>query len=199
MTTQVAEFTDTVSPDRLSLFSDLVADDGLHAISAATTVRDLPAQEVMSYFAAPSSRSSDTLDADERREYTADFLRESVLPEFRPAPRLRSPEQFTALQKWEGVVLRIQDETFSARLSDLTTAHADEEAELPIAEVSAADRDLLQAGAFFYWTIGYLDDRYGQRQRASRIRFRRLPAWTHEEVEAARREADALAEQLGWD
>jgi hypothetical protein len=199
MTIQVAEFTETVSPERLALFSDLVADDGLHAISAATTVRDIPAQEVMSYFAPSTSRSSDTEETDERVGYTADFLRESVLPEFRPAPRMRSPEQFTALQKWEGVVLDIQGETFSARLSDLTTSHVDEEADLPIAEVSAADRDLLQPGAFFYWTIGYLDDRYGQRQRASRIRFRRLPAWTQEEVEAARMEADALAEQLGWD
>jgi len=103
-----------------------------------------------------------------------------------------------ALQKWEGVVVDVQPEAFLARVSDLTHQNMDEEAELPIAEVSEADRALVREGAVFYWTIGYLDDRYGQRQRASRIRFRRLPAWTDEEIDSARREADALAQQLGW-
>jgi hypothetical protein len=85
-----------------------------------------------------------------------------------------------------------------ARLIDQSHDGPDEEAEIPLEEISEEDQALVQPGAIFYWSIGYLDSRGGQRIRASVIRFRRLPAWTTEELQAARRKAASMRELLGW-
>jgi hypothetical protein len=114
-------------------------------------------------------------------------------------PKLEPPAQnFRLLQKWEGLVLQVRDSAFVARLADQTHNGPDEEAEIPLAEVSQGDQDLVQPGAIFYWSIGYLDTHGGQRTRASVIRFRRLPAWTAEELEAAKRKAADTRDLLGW-
>jgi hypothetical protein len=63
----------------------------------------------------------------------------------------------------------------------------EEEAEIPMDEVSAMDLDLVRPGALFYWSIGYRGHASGQRSRESLIRFRRLPRWSMEEVEHAQR------------
>lgn len=102
------------------------------------------------------------------------------------------------LQKWEGVVERIGKDSFWVRLRDLTDSRPDEEAEIPISEVSTSDRDLLAEGAILYWTIGYRDDLYGQRRRESVIRLRRLPAWTDHKLRLAKAEAERFAEKLNW-
>jgi hypothetical protein len=108
----------------------------------------------------------------------------------KPAPVAQS--QFNPQQKWEGYVLAVQDDSFLARLVDLTSGEIDEEAEFLLDDVPTSDRDLVDVGAVFYWGIGYLDKVDGQRLRSSSIRFRRLPAWTTEELEAARRKAEEL-------
>jgi hypothetical protein len=102
------------------------------------------------------------------------------------------------LQKWEGIVLEIRDDAFVAKLLDRTGSHADEIAEIELDEVSPDDLSLLERGAVFYWSIGYSTERNGQRQRTSAIRFRRLPAWSAEELETARLRAEALARDIGW-
>jgi hypothetical protein len=105
---------------------------------------------------------------------------------------------FDVQQKWEGVVTEVNGATFVARLLDLSGSRPDQEAEIYIDEVSPRDRKRLAAGAIFYWYIGYRDEANGDRERASRIRFRRLPPLTTAEVEAARQRAAAMRARLGW-
>ncbi len=106
--------------------------------------------------------------------------------------------RFVSLQKWEGTVLQVLEDSFFARLVDLTNDGVDEEAEFPVEEVSDADRSLITPGAVFYWNIGYIDNISGQRTRASVIRFRRLPVWRPEELERAKRKAQHISDLLDW-
>ena len=111
------------------------------------------------------------------------------------APPL-SPHQFKSLQAWEGTVEQVGATTFNARLFDRTSSE-EETAEFELSEISEDDRPLVVTGAVFYWDVGYLITP-GGRRRASEIRFRRLPAWTREELETARREAAEFRELVGW-
>ncbi|SPD76314.1 conserved hypothetical protein [uncultured Desulfobacterium sp.] len=105
---------------------------------------------------------------------------------------------FTPLQEWEGYVAEIGDETFTARLIDLTAdaEQEEEEADFPISELSDTDKQLLRPGAIFRWAIGYRRTRSGSKERVSFIVFRRLPAWTDHELKENRRKAELLAATL---
>jgi len=103
--------------------------------------------------------------------------------------------RFIELQKWEGIVLEVSTNSFIGRLIDLTQDHIDSEAEFSFEEVHDEDKPLITPGAIFYWTIGYKEDG-GQRIRASMIRFRRLPAWQKDEIEAAKRDAQKIRDLL---
>ncbi len=105
---------------------------------------------------------------------------------------------FNSLLKREGVVLSINGDTFTARLTDLTKDAVDEIADFPFDEISDDDRALLKVGAVFYWNIGFKLLPSGQKERSSLIRFRRLPAWHQTEIESAYKEADELADFFGW-
>jgi len=98
----------------------------------------------------------------------------------------RSNSEFRVLQKWQGYVLSIGSQTFSARLQDLTAQTQQEEFEFSIDDIPDEDQKLLRPGAVFYWKIGYLDARNGQRYRTSDIRFRRRPCWNQQELDSAR-------------
>jgi hypothetical protein len=111
-----------------------------------------------------------------------------------PVPR----EFFRAMQKWEGYVTEVDQDTFRARLARVLGEGPDQEAEIYTEEVDEADRALIQPGAVFYWSIGYLDRPSG-RVRASIIRFRRLPVWTKRELDSASAEADRLKGLLHGD
>lgn len=109
-----------------------------------------------------------------------------------------SRSHMVSLQKWQGYVLRVTDRSLHVRLVDLTKEGPDEEAEIPIAEISDGDKELIKPGAIFYWSIGYLDSYSGQRSRVSVIRFQRLPSWSKEEIDAAKREAERLHQIITW-
>jgi len=106
-------------------------------------------------------------------------------------------EAFTALQRWEGVVTECLEESFVARLTDLTEEGPLEEVELALEDVAPEDRSLVGPGAVFYWSIGYRDDESGRRSRESTLRFRRLPVWSEAELEAARERAREVAKAFG--
>ena len=103
---------------------------------------------------------------------------------------------FQLLQKWEGFVLEVGVESFSARLKDLTGDNTESEADIPIDELPEDEREYLMRGSIFYWTIGYRNRPSG-RIRESQIQFRRLPEWSKRELEKAEAEAARLAEILG--
>jgi hypothetical protein len=91
-----------------------------------------------------------------------------------------------------------QHREFSARLKDRTNAEAaDEFVTLSLDEVPESDRALVQPGAVFYWFIGYDVSRFGQLTRTSRIRFRRLPAWTPAERRKIEERAAHIARVFG--
>ena len=105
--------------------------------------------------------------------------------------------RFITLQKYEGTVLRIEGDGFVARIVDPATVDEDFDAEFALEEVTPSDRHLLIPGAVFYWNLGYLDRPEG-RVRASDLRMRRLPTWSQDELDAARKRAEALAANLDW-
>ena len=105
---------------------------------------------------------------------------------------------FISLQKWEGSVIAVKNDSFLAKLVDMNNEAVDEEADILISEVSEDDLPLVVPGAIFYWTIGYYVAKSRQRKRESVIRFRRLPEWKTEEIVAAEREAEKAINLLGW-
>jgi hypothetical protein len=104
----------------------------------------------------------------------------------------RWEENFITLARWEGRVLEVTESSLIAALIDeLDHESPEEEARIPIDEISPADLELVKPGALFYWSIGYRLSGSGQRFRESVIRFRRLPRWSIEEIEHARRRVES--------
>ncbi len=111
-----------------------------------------------------------------------------------------APLREEKLQEWEGRVTEICGDRFVARLIDLTAGcdSEGEEGDFPIAELSESHRELLRENAVFRWIIGY---RYngGTKERFARVVFRRLPAWSAMELDAAAQSAQKQAKALVWE
>jgi hypothetical protein len=108
--------------------------------------------------------------------------------------------RFELHQKWEGRVEEIDaaNEVFSADLRALTPPEAAREsADLGFDLVSVDDQPLLRVGAVFYLSIGYRIERGGTRYRSVNVRFRRLPAWTTRDLEAADAHFEELERKIG--
>lgn len=103
-----------------------------------------------------------------------------------------------ALQKWEGMVIAINGDSFVARLNNLTENTPEEEIEMNFRDISDDDQNLVHLGAIFYWSIGYEKTAAGQRKRTSVIKFRRLPAWTDKELAAIKKKAADARRAIGW-
>ena len=93
------------------------------------------------------------------------------------------------LQEWEGYVLEVTGDEFVARLVDVTTgsSHEDEEAIIPLAELSDGDAAALGEGAIFRWVIGYECSPSGARKCVSRISFRSRPRMTERDYQQGRK------------
>ena len=103
-------------------------------------------------------------------------------------PRTAPRSSFHALQEWEGYVLEIRDGEFMARLVDLTagSSYEDEEATIPLTEISDEDAATLREGGIFRWVIGYERDPSGAKKRVSQIVFRDLPRLTERDFQQGR-------------
>ena len=101
-------------------------------------------------------------------------------------------------QRWEGYVLEIQNDHFVARLDDLTNPGTHEQIRFDLDEVSPEDESLLELGATFYFSIGYVLNN-GQREKTSLLRFKRIAEWTEEEFDRASDRSRKLIENLKWD
>jgi hypothetical protein len=114
-------------------------------------------------------------------------------------PPLRWPtERFQLLQLWVGVVQEISDNGgLVVTLVDQTDHHyPDEEVTISLADVPEQDRPLLMPGAVLYWSISYREDQGQPRERVSRIRVRRLPAWSEGDLERCRANAQQIIADL---
>ena len=101
--------------------------------------------------------------------------------------------------EWEGLVVEVKTETFSARLQNVKGTEVDfvEIAEFDLSDVSQGDRDLLKPGGIFRWVVG-LEARSGTRQKYSRIVFRRLPAWTQRSLKQADQSLKDMMSEIQW-
>ena len=101
-----------------------------------------------------------------------------------PTPQRRRKPTFHAQQEWEGYVLEVGDKDFAARLVDLTarSLHEQEEADIPLAEISDRDSSRIRPGSVFRWVIGYERSVAGTRKRVSQIVFRDLPEITETDL-----------------
>ena len=126
-----------------------------------------------------------------------------LIPKHAVAPPLKKIEgTFRLLQMWEGRVLFIDNDRqeFTAIIIDKTNLDlADEKVYLSIEEIPRNDLSLLKEGAVFYWSIGYADYPGRPRTRESRIRFRRLPKWSSQELNKARETGASLAKLFSSD
>ena len=114
-------------------------------------------------------------------------------------PERRAPKAtFHALQEWEGYVVEIGETDFVARLIDLTAGseHEDEEATIPLDQISDRDAERIREGSIFRWVIGYECSVTGTRKRVSRILFCDLPAITEADLRDARAWAEDMARAL---
>lgn len=95
-------------------------------------------------------------------------------------PLQQQAATFHALQEWEGYVLEIGESDFVARLIDVTagSAQEEEEAVIPLVELSNEDSAKMKPGSIFRWVIGYERTVAGTKRRVSQIVFRDLPAIT---------------------
>ena len=93
---------------------------------------------------------------------------------------------FYALQEWEGYVVTINRRHFTARLVDLTATASieQEEAVIPLCELTDADAERIREGSIFRWAIGYERSPSGVKKRISVIVFRDLPVLTHSDQSA---------------
>ncbi len=104
---------------------------------------------------------------------------------------------FHALQEWEGYVLEKGTEEFTAKLIDYSHSpfgslamrpREEEEATIPLSEISENDLERVRPGSIFRWVIGYERLASGTKRRISQIVFRDLPVMTERD----------RSEGLGW-
>ena len=95
------------------------------------------------------------------------------------------PGIFHVVQEWEGYVVEIGATEFVARLIDLTagSSQVEEEAVIPLREISDGDAPRICAGSIFRWTIGYESSSEGTEKYVSRIASRNLPVMTADDFQ----------------
>lgn len=118
------------------------------------------------------------------------------LPDLAQISRTVSQVSFHLLQEWEGYVTEIGEDDFTVQLLDLTagSSHEEEEAAIPLSEISEDDLKRLHLGSIFRWVIGYERSASGTKQRVSRIVFRELPVVTKQDIAEAEERARKTAQ-----
>lgn len=82
--------------------------------------------------------------------------------------------------EWSGYVVGLDSLYFSAALKGVFgegIQGEEEDAEIPISDVSQSDKELLQVGNFFRLCVFYEIQENGQPRRYTQVVFRRLPAY----------------------
>ena len=132
-----------------------------------------------------------------RRQYEEGLSRIMNFPQ--PLPLPQPAATFHALQEWEGYVLEIGETDFVARLVDLTagSVQEEEEAVIPLGELSDEDAAKMCPGSIFRWVIGYERTVAGSKRRVSQIVFRDLPAITLKDLRDGERWALGTIRSLG--
>jgi len=117
-------------------------------------------------------------------------------------PRDFGKRGLTTISHWEGVVESVEGRTFHARLTPFQNGRPlpakIEYADFDLEELATeSDREFVQPGSVFYWTLGRGKNVAGTVANVSLLRFRRLPAFSDYQERQARSEAQELMEALG--
>ena len=184
--------------ERLSWGRKTVDEDSQGAPGAS--LRDEP---IMRLVEDPSSLElAGSMNAEPEQEFLDTSSGRVTTVDFAKVPASRtdagsSQATLCALQEWEGCVVEIGDETFEARLLEVTAgARSDtESAAIPLGEISHG-RDRVRVGSIFRWVIGYERTPGGTTQRVSRIHFRDLPVATDRDLRAGREWARGIMEKF---
>ncbi len=112
--------------------------------------------------------------------------------------RSEPSNSFHALQEWEGYVLEITGDEFTARLVDLTAGatQEDEEATIPLEEIAENDHKRICPGSIFRWVIGYENLASGNKRRVSQIVFRDLPLMSTWDISEGKEWAQGIVESI---
>lgn len=105
------------------------------------------------------------------------------------------------LAEWSGCVTDIQEagHFFSATLTGIKgegVKGEEDDAIIPISDVSEWDKDLLQRGNFFRLCVMYEVTPSGQPRRYSLVVFRRMPAYRKQDLDVAMERGRKLARGL---
>ena len=102
------------------------------------------------------------------------------------------------VQEWEGYVVAMDDEAFVAHLVDLTAGatYAEEEATIPLVEVSDEDAARMRIGNIFRWVIGYERSPSSTKKRVSQIVFHDVPRMTKADFEKGKAWARKIVQSL---
>lgn len=116
-----------------------------------------------------------------------------------PRPRRAPAASFHALQEWEGYVVERRAADFVAHLTDLTAgaSYEQEEAIIPLTELSDHDAARIADGSVFRWVIGYERSPAGTKKRVSQIVLRDLPAVTEADLRDSEEWARETIRALG--
>jgi len=126
------------------------------------------------------------------------FRMPSTFTRLMPGKRLAPAE---LLAEWSGCVTSIQEDGFyfSATLSGVEgqgVKNEEEDAIIPITDVSEWDKDLLSPGNFFRLCVMYEVSSSGQPRRYTQVVFRRLPAYRQQDLDEALERGRKLARGL---
>lgn len=114
------------------------------------------------------------------------------------APRL-APLPVSVTDRWEGVITEVGEDYFVGEMARTYGVGPDLVAEFNIDAVDDDDRPLVQPGAWFYVIVGRVRGPGNRASTVSTLRFRRLPIWRDEDLQAARERAAKRRLQLGLD
>lgn len=112
-------------------------------------------------------------------------------------PTARSEARVEVTDKWEGRVLDVGDDYIVVSLRSLDRPGPELEVEFDIEDLEPEDRPLVAEGAWLYVYSGLLRNSPVHRVRTTSVRFKRLPRWTQEELEAAMLQGKELMDALG--
>jgi len=134
------------------------------------------------------TRDSESIDINGPELSTSDHSNEQQKQKEPPVaiiPKIRRRSRtFKSTNKWEGYVVILHKYYFTARITDLTGNHPDEEVDILFKDISADERDLIVEGGIFDWHIGH-ELENGTVKTSSIIRFRRMPRWTKRDQQKA--------------
>ena len=102
-----------------------------------------------------------------------------------------------AIQKFEGVVTEVMEDSVWADLLDMTNpSNCVEVVEIGIDKFSEKDRCLLKSGRVFYWVIEKKVSLRGIVTIRSKLTVLKSPQWTQEQIDSIKAKARAMYKRM---